>query len=76
MILPQWATPTRKHLRDPDGGKGSVSRRWGVAGQEQPRRYLVVTRDRPLDQLARWPGALQALDAYRAYEARDRTPRP
>lgn len=76
VILPQWATPTRKHLRDLDGGKVSISRRWRVADQEQPRRYFVVRRDRPLAELARWPGALQALEAYRAYEAWDRARRP
>ena len=72
----EWIVPSGKHLRDPDGGKVSVSRRWRLVSPElPPRRYCVVARHRPLSDLARWPGAAEALEAYRRYR-RVPPPRP
>ncbi len=71
-----WATPTGKHLRDPDGGKVSISRQWRLAGQPTPRRYCVVRReDRPRTELARWPGASAAAKAHEKHAAWDQARR-
>lgn len=65
VMQPEWLTPTGKHLRDPDGAPVSVSRRWRVISPEAPpRRYCVVKRYRPLQELSRWPEAAKALEAY------------
>ena len=64
-----WKTPTRKHLRDPDGGKVSISRRWRLAGQENPRRYCTVERWRTFAELRRLPGACEAFEAHEKWEA-------
>lgn len=68
VMSPEWLTPTGKRLRDPDGRKVSVSRRWRLVSPEAPpRRYCVVDRRRPFAELARWPAALEALEAYGKY---------
>lgn len=71
VMQASWATYDRLKLpRDPDGGKVSVARRWRVDAQGQPRRYCDVRRrDCSSDQMAQWPGAEAACEAYAKYTA-------